>query len=216
VIKRVHLVSGDVGAVVARLAEARPPRLAVNRVLTDRSDPGTGIDAVVVEWLAVGATAPDSGPDLAPSMAVEEVVLRGADWLEQRWRTGGDRHKHLALATRSPGLTPADFAERWRTHAGTVSSPSGGPAVPIPDAARGRAYVQDHPVLGADGSTAPFDGLNEVWFDDLAGLDARRAWFAEHGVGRTDDGLFAPATYLAAVETLVVGQPRSGRPSNSG
>ena len=204
-IKRIHLVAGDVERFVSRLAEARPRRLAVNRVLTDRSDPGTGIDAVVVEWLAVGATVPANGPDLAPSMAVEEVVLRGADWLEERWRSGGPRYKHLALATRSSALTPAQFAEAWRTHAGSVSSSSCGPAVPIHEEALGRAYVQDHPVLGAGGPAAPYDGLNEVWFDDLAGLDARRAWFAENEVGRTDDGLFAPATYLAVIETRVDG-----------
>lgn len=204
-IKRVHLVGGDVEAVVGRLAGPRPRRLVVNRVLPERSDPGTGIDAVVVEWLADDVAARPDRAEQSPWLSVEEVVLRGGDWLEQRWRTGGACYKHLALATRSPGLTQAEFAEGWREHAGSVSSPSGGPAVPIPDAARGQAYVQDHPVLAADGPAAPFDGLNEVWFDDLAGLDARRAWFAEHGVGRTDDGLFAPATYLAAVEIIVVG-----------
>ena len=74
---------------------------------------------------------------------------------------------------------------------------STGPTGPTGPAAGGGA--------SAGGPAAPYDGLNEVWFDDLAGLDARRAWFAENEVGRTDDGLFAPATYLAAVETIVVG-----------
>ncbi|MCB1015642.1 MAG: EthD domain-containing protein [Acidimicrobiales bacterium] len=199
--KRVHLVAGDVDGVVARLAATGPRRLAVNRVLPERSDPGTGVDAVVVEWPRGG----DGGPGRPgePVLAVDEVVLRGAAWLDARWRDGGDRYKHVALATRSPGLTPAEFAARWRAHAGTATPSSGGPAVAVPEEARGRAYVQDHPVPGAP--TAAHDGLNEVWFDDLAALDARRAWFDEHGVGRTDDGLFAPATYLAVVETVVVG-----------
>lgn len=202
-IKRVHLVAGDVEQVVARLAEVPSVRVTVNRVLSDRSDPGTGIDAVVIEWLADGVTELAPGP--TPSLVVEEVVLRGADWLEERWRVGGPRYKHVALATRSSGLTQAQFAEAWRAHAGSVSSSSGEPAVPIPDEARGQAYVQDHPVLGAGAPTAPYDGLNEVWFDDIAGLDARRAWFAAHEVGRTDDGLFAPATYLAVIERRVDG-----------
>lgn len=199
--KQVHLVAGDVDGLLSRLAVAGPRRLALNRVLPERSDPGTGIEAVVVEWPAPD----DGGADASshPALVVEEVVLRGGDWLEERWRDGGVRYKHVALATRSPGLTPAEFAERWRAHAGTVTPSSGGPVVDVPEAARGRAYVQDHPVPGAP--PAMFDGLNEVWFDDLADLDARRAWFDEHGVGRTDDGLFAPATYLTVVETVVVG-----------
>lgn len=199
--KRLHLVTGAVDGVVARLAATGPVRLTVNRVLPERSDPGTGIDAVVVEW-----PAPDDGGTDAsshPVLVVDEVVLRGADWLDARWRDGGDRYKHVALATRSPGLTPAEFAERWRAHAGTAARSSGGPAVDVPEAARGRAYVQDHPVPGAPPSM--FDGLNEVWLDDLTALDTRRTWFDAHGVGRTDDGVFAPATYLTVVETVVVG-----------
>lgn len=198
--KRVHLVGidADLDALVTRLAAARPERLAVNAVLADRSDPGKGIAAVVVEWRTTGAGEPGA-------MSVEEVVLRGADWLAERWRSGAPRYKHMALATRSPGLTPAEFAERWRAHAGAASTAAGGPAVAIPDSARGAAYVQDHPVLDVGAEPIPYDGLNEVWCEDLAALDARLAWFAEHGVGRTDDGLFAPATYLAVVETVVVG-----------
>ena len=199
--KRVHLVAGDVDGVVARLAATGPVRLTVNRVLPERSDPGTGIQAVVIEWPSPDDGASDTSRDTV--LVVDEVVLRGADWLDARWRDGGDRYKHVALATRSPGLSPAEFAERWRAHASTVTTSASGPAVVVPDAVKGRAYAQDHPVPGAP--PASFDGLNEVWFDDLAGLDARLAWFAEHGVGRTDDGLFAPATYLTVVETVLVG-----------
>jgi len=201
--KRVHFVGdGDeIDAVVARLAAAGPERLTVNAVLAERSDPGTGIAAVVVDWRPVDV----DGSDLPGGMAVEEVVLRGAEWLDERWRSGGARYKHVALAARSPGLTPAEFAERWRAHAGTASTAGDGPAVAIPERARGTAYVQDHPVLDPVAEAGPYDGLNEVWCEDLAGLDARLAWFAEHGVGRTDDGLFAPATYLAVLETVVVG-----------
>lgn len=198
--KRIHLVAGDVDDVVARLAATGPARLTVNRVLPERSDSGTGIDAVLVEWPAGGGGGAAVIDD--PVLVVEEVVLRGGAWLDGRWQDGGDRYKHVALATRSPGLTPAEFAERWRAHAGRATTSAGG-ATTIPDEVTGRAYVQDHPAPGA--SPGPYDGLNEVWFDDLAGLDARRAWFAEHGVGRTDDGLFAPATYLAVVESVVVG-----------
>lgn len=202
--KRVHLVATDVDGAVARLAAGGPRRLTVNRVLPERSDPGTGIEAVVVEWPSADGDGPGAaGAGDGPVLTVEEVVLRGVDWLDGRWRDGGDRHKHLALAARSPGLTRAEFTERWRAHAGTAMTSAGGLAAAIPDEVKGRAYVQDHPVL--DAPPAPYDGLNEVWFDDVAGLDARLAWFAQHGVGRAGDGLFAPAAYLAVVETVVLG-----------
>jgi hypothetical protein len=140
---------------------------------------------VVTEWFEG-----DPPPTEGAVVVADEVVLRGADWLDERWATGGARWKHLALATRAPGLTPEEFSTRWRSHAGTAGG------VPIPDAAKGLAYVQNHPTpLGA----WPYDAVNEVWFDDPDALQQRVDWFAANDVGRPDD-LFGATTFLTAIE----------------
>ena len=109
---------------------------------------------------------------------VTEVVLRGEDWLTGRWSAGGPRYKHMALARRADGLSPAEFAERWQAHAGTAG------ATTIPDEMRGQAYAQNHPAPDAD--RVIYDAVNEVWFDDLDLLRARHRWLTET-VGSTSD-----------------------------
>src|SRR5690606_14468735 len=56
------------------------------------------------------------------SLVAEEVVVRGADWLNRRRADGRPRLEHLALARRHPLLTPAAFSERWRSHAGHLGT----------------------------------------------------------------------------------------------
>jgi hypothetical protein len=144
-------------------------------------------EVVTVEWF----DEPVDGGDVVAT----QHVVRGADWLEERWRTGGDRFKHMAFARRAEGLTPAEFARRWRSHAGSAGG------VPIPEAARGRAYAQNHPLARTVGEW-PYDAVNEVWFDELDGLRRRVAWFAEnHDPG--GDELFGPSVFLAVRETVV-------------
>jgi hypothetical protein len=81
----------------------------------------------------------------------------------------------LSFGRRHPDLSPQEFSERWRREAGQLG---GGE---IPEAVKGRAYVQNHPVhpvpLGT-GREWPFDAVNEVWFDRLDDLRRRRDWFA--------------------------------------
>ena len=68
--------------------------------------------------------------------------MRGATWLDQRWREGGESLKHMAIARRAAGLTPAEFSDAVEeTGAGKV-----GRAIVIPDGRAGQAYVQNHPV----------------------------------------------------------------------
>jgi hypothetical protein len=156
-------------------------------------------DVVTIDWLAsghAGVRIPDA--DVTRTVLAEEIVLRGADWLEARWRDGGERFKHVAFARRADGLTPAQFAERWRSHAGSLGG------VPIPDEAKGRAYAQNHP-LPRDVGEWPFDAVNEVWFDDLEGLRRRVEWFSEHHDPSGDD-LFGPSRFLAVREVLVSGR----------
>jgi hypothetical protein len=161
----------------------------------------------VVEWLAdrahLGRRAAwlaAEGPTPAPGVTVvvaEEHVRRGAAWLEARWADGGPRLKHMAVARRGRGLTPAEFSERWRGRAGRVG------ATPIPEVARGCAYAQNHPLARPEGDWR-YDAVNEVWFDDEDALRTRIAWLDE-AVGRgDDDDLVREASFLAVREELLV------------
>ena len=161
--------------------ESRAFRSVRCDVLRDLT-PDAPFDTVRIDW----CDEPADGDLIA-----EEVVLRGADWLDQRWRDGGERFKHIALTRRAGGLTQAEFSERWRDHGGTVGT------TPIPDLVKGCAYAQNHPVPG----DWPYDAVNEVWFDDLDGLRRRVVWFTEHAPG--GDDLFGPPTFLAVREVLI-------------
>lgn len=134
-----------------------------------------------------------SGGAAGPTLAAEQVVVRGADWLDRRWADRGARLKHVALARRAPGLSPAELTTRWRAHAGSVGSTA------IPDAARGQAYAQSHPI-DAD---PLYDAVTEVWFDDEADLRARIAWMAEALATAPPDELFGDRRLFAVREELL-------------
>ena len=160
----------------------QPVRVAVNTILPGLSDPLPVPDRLIIEWFT-DLDQLEPGDILA-----EEVVLRGADWLAHRWQDGGPKLKHLALAQRAEGLTPAEFSTRWRNHAGSASGKV------IPDDARGRAYIQNHPIVAG-----PYDALTEVYFDDLAGLRTRLDWFRANPVA---DPLFGRSWFLAVREEI--------------
>lgn len=152
--------------------------------------PAPRFAAVVIERFTDVAYADRPGGPTGCVVVAEEHPLRGADWLERRWRDGGPRFKHMAIARRAAGLTPREFSDRWRDRAGRVG------ATPIPEPARGLAYVQNHPLPG----DRPFDAVNEVWFDDLDGLRARVDWFASHVDG--EDDLVGEHWFLAVREEV--------------
>ena len=187
----------------ARAAHAppgvRPSRVTVCTVLPRLTGPHPRHDGIVMEWFAdaahlrryrawldgggSGLQAPPTldvpraallDPGASPVIVAEEAVLRGAGWLDRRWRDGGDRLKHMALAVRAAGLTPAEFSRAWRSRAGQVRRAGATQVTAIPDEVRGCAYVQNHPDLAGERA---YDAVNEVWFDDLAGLRARAEWF---------------------------------------
>lgn len=179
-IKRISF--GEPAAAPATLpAPVRPLRVAVCTELS-------GDTVITLEWfsgerhLALFEDRLSGSPGLVA--VAEEAVLRGADWLERRWRAGGDRYKHMALAMRAAGLTREEFSRRWRGHAGAG----------IPEEIRGRAYVQNHPLRG------PYDAVNEVYFDDIAGLRARAEWF---GGVKADPELFAESRLISVKEVVV-------------
>lgn len=200
----------------------RPARVALCVALPDLTGPDPVHDGVELGWFTDAnhlrrfrswLGTPGGWPvlsrldrvvdsDVSPAVVAEEAVLRGADWLDRRWREGGTRLKHMAVAVRAPILTPAEFAARWRGHAGRVRPSGAAQAVAIPEQARGRAYVQSHPYVRRAGEWA-YDAINEVYFDDLEGLRARIDWFAENLPDGADPDLFGRSAFLAVREDVI-------------
>jgi hypothetical protein len=200
--------------------DVRPARIAVCVALPDvLPDPRFGVVGIewfrdvghlerFASWLAAtaGTAVADAlngsaGPAAQAVLVAHEHALRGADWLERRWREGGTRLKHMAIARRADGLTPAQFAERWRNRAGRVG------AVRIPERAAGLAYVQNHPLREA-GADWPYDAVNEVYFDDVDGLKARIAWFTENFTETAEDDLVGESWFVAVREEVLWAEPR--------
>ena len=198
-------------------AGVRPVRVASCTVLPDIT-PDHLHDGIGIEWFedaghlgrfeAWLASAPGHDieemvagvldPGSSPLFVAEEHVLRGSDWMEERWRGGGARLKHMAIAKRAAGLTPAQFSELWKTRAGKVGT------VVIPDEARGRAYVQNHAVPPPQGSWT-YDAVNEVYFDadDFDGIRARIAFFSETMKEGGEEDLVSQSWFVVAREELV-------------
>lgn len=166
-----------------RFGDAAPDPAALRAVLCTTVDGSP--ETILIEWF-------DHVPDGDADVLAHEHVLRGTDWLEDRWRVGGPRLKHMALAARAPGLTAEEFSERWRGRAGKVG------ATPIPEVAKGQAYAQNHPLPGE----WAYDAVNEVWFDDEPDLRARIAFFAELGDDAEDD-LVGEHRFVAVREELL-------------
>jgi hypothetical protein len=136
--------------------------------------------------------------DASPLLIAEEHVLRGSEWMDERWRRGGTALKHMAIARRAAGLTPTQFSALWKSRAGQVGT------VVIPDEARGRAYVQNHPLPPPGGSWA-YDALNEVYFEagDLDGVRARIDFFAGAMKAEREDDLVSESWFVVAREEVL-------------
>jgi hypothetical protein len=204
---------------------ARPTRTVACTTLHDVSTK-VAHDGISMEWFADmaalqrfqvwlgsenGQRAACAAGAVEPAATVvivaEEVVMRGADWLARRWAEGAMKLKHMALARRAAGLTPAAFAERWRSRPGTIGGAGSAPAMAIPDEAKGYAYVQNHPLPN---STAEwrYDAVNEVYFEDLAAMRSRIALFEKNDVGRAEADLVSDAAFVAVTERVVDSAPR--------
>ncbi|HEX9030986.1 MAG TPA: hypothetical protein VF834_04020 [Streptosporangiaceae bacterium] len=203
--------------------EVRPARIAVCTTLPELTGPDRKHDGIGIEWFTDAAhlgrflawlDSPD-GHSLqrevarvvsraaSPVVVADESVLRGADWLEQRWRDGGEKLKHMAIALRATGLTPGEFAQRWRSRPGQIRRPGAAEVTIIPDDARGHAYVQNYPRPLAAGEWA-YDALNEVYFDDVASLRTRIEWFSENLAGQAEEDLVRQSWFIAAREEVVL------------
>jgi hypothetical protein len=206
------------------MAANAPPGVRPRRVVACTSLSGLGPDPVCdgigiewfgdvahlgrfEEWLASPGGAPltlqledATQVEASPLLVADEHVVRGEAWLDQRWRQGGQKLKHMAIATRAAGLSVAEFSERWRARAGTMGTATGG-VVSIPERARGRAYVQNHP--RPDAPAGGYDALNEVYFDDLDSLRFRIEWFGQNLRQETEADLVSRSWFVAAREELV-------------
>jgi hypothetical protein len=202
---------------------ARPSRLAVCTTLPDLTGPGPRHDGIGIEWFTdvahlrrfqewlggPGGRALNEQVDAAvdrdasPVVVAEEAVLRGADWLERRWRCGGEKLKHMAIALRAGELTPGEFSARWRSRSGQVRRQGEAQATVIPDGVRGHAYVQNHPCPRAAGDWA-YDALNEVYFDDAESLRARIEWFRANLPDQIEEDLVRQSWFLAAREEVLL------------
>ena len=122
----------------------------------------------------------------ASIVATEKVILDG--------EKTPSMVKLVLLVSRLPGLTIEQFVEHWQDVHGPI-------AVKLPGL---RRYVQNHPVLEAYGVRGmSHDGWAELWFDDLAALQAAFA-SPEWAAVREDSAmLFAePRGVIIARETV--------------
>lgn len=202
--------------------EVRPSRVAVCITLPDLTGPDPKHDGIGLEWFADaehlwrfqawldtadGRLLQRQGDgvidrDASPVIVADESILRGGDWLEQRWHCGGGKLKHMAIALRASALTPAEFSQAWRSRAGQIRRPGAAEVTVIPDVARGHAYVQNHPRPRTTGEWA-YDALNEVYFDDEDSLRTRIEWFRENLRGQAEEDLVRQSWFIAARETVL-------------
>jgi hypothetical protein len=197
---------------LANRAGAGTVRVAACTAERDVAGPDAAHDGASIEWFADLEALLASEQHLPPSAAAlvdpgatltsiaEERVLRGADWLAARWAQTTPKFKHMALARRADHLTPAEFSDRWRTHAGRSG------AREIPAAARGLAYVQNHPIAHT-GIAPAYDAINEVYFDDLDTMQPRIEFFRHNDVKQSNADLVREAHFLILRECVIY--PRS-------
>jgi hypothetical protein len=195
-------------------ADTRPLRAAMSTVMADVT-PVPKHDGIGLLWFADGdhqaryeSWLSTSGAaqrlhraieaDQSPVVVADEHVMRGAEWLDQRWRDGGSKLKHMAIARRAKDLTLREFFELWQSRAGKIGT------VVIPDEARGLAYVQNRPQLGE--IDWAYDALNEVYFDDLDGLQARITYFQETMRDESEADLVSEGWFVAAQEEMLFNQ----------
>ena len=94
----------------------------------------------------------------ASVVAEEKVIIDG--------QTTPDMVKAIFIVTKMPGLTLDEFFDHWQNVHGPLAKKVSGV----------RRYVQNHAVPEAYGvkTTQTHDGWAEMWFDDLASMQAAR------------------------------------------
>jgi hypothetical protein len=195
------LSRGDPGA---------PYRVTVATPVEADDLPEPPFAAVDLQWFAdAEAALRQVDPELGVGkweIVAEELVLRGDDYLRNRWEAGGPRYKMMSFGRRNPALTPEEFSARWRGHAGQLGTER------IPDDVRGLAYVQNHPVP-VEGRSWPLDAINEVYMERLDDLRRRHAYLAARQPS-ADDLMSPTETWSMCLEESPVPSARR-RPTAS-
>ena len=199
-IKRIQFFSGSTEPAVRTRGADAPLRAAMCRVIHASKGTEPAHAAIGITWFH-DLPALQRYEEREPGTAIiaEEHILRGADWLERRWRERTPKYKHMALARRAAGLSAAEFSERWRNRPGRIGNGAAAPTVEIPAAARGLAYVQNHPI-----HEAQYDAINEVYFDDIASMQSRIAFFKGHNAAQADADLVSEACFVIVEEQLLL------------
>lgn len=100
--------------------------------------------------------------------------------------------KLVYCITRRPGMSVEEFSRYWHDVHGPIGRR-------IPGL---RRLVQSHPVPHPDDTRPPaFDGMAELWFDDLAALQAARQ-SAEWWASSEDESNFIDASRTASFLTV--------------
>jgi uncharacterized protein (TIGR02118 family) len=121
----------------------------------------------------------------ASVVATERVIVEGA--------TTPEMVKAIFIAARIPGLTPAEFSDHWFEVHGSL-------AAKLPGL---RRYVQNHAIPEAYAARPmTHDGWAELWFDDLASLQA--AFQSPEAQALREDG----ATLFAQPVGVVIARER--------
>lgn len=102
--------------------------------------------------------------------------------------------KVVRCLKRAPGLSREAFVERWMRHGALLLSAEG-------MAGAVRRYVQNRTFPAPDGKpwAQDYDGVEEVWFDDLAALEAAHA-AAESGLAADRAGFVGDSLTLVTNE----------------
>jgi hypothetical protein len=109
-------------------------------------------------------------PDAMVTMSTDERVARDAAWLSRRWteRATDTVFMMIGFIERKHPMTRAEFRDYWwdvhRPIANRV----------LPREAQGSAYVQN---TATPESTAPWDGVGELYLDSLDQITPRAAFF---------------------------------------
>lgn len=199
-IKRIQFFSSWTQTAVSAGGAEVPLRAVVCRVIDDMQSHAAPYDAIGITWFQdLAALRRYEEREPGAVIVADEHILRGADWLERRWLDPKPKFKHMALARRAIGLSAAEFSERWRNRPGRIGAGAAAPPVEIPAAARGHAYVQNHPI-----HEAQYDAINEVYFDDIASMQSRIAFFKDHNVAQADSDLVSEARFVIVEERLLL------------
>ena len=73
--------------------------------------------------------------------------------------------KAVFLVHRRPGMGTEEFKRYWRESHAPIGSK-------LPGLLK---YIQNHSSLSLDGSSPPYDGFVELWFDDMAAFNGAMA-----------------------------------------